>query len=633
MSDLINKIKATADIVELISDHVPLKRSGANYVGLCPFHKDSKPSMSVSPSKQIFKCFSCDTGGDVLKFWSEYHKKTFAESIKDLALRYGIPLEFDPDSKAKDEQSSLHIKMHELAAEYYLSKLQGSLEAQHCRDYLNNRKITTETIIKFKLGYSPADKQDWSKLLRHLKESLNCSDEEVLKAGLASKSDKDPNKIVYYDRFRGRLMIPIRDERGRVIAFGARALTNPETGTEPSPKYLNSSDTDIYTKGEHLFGLDQAREAIRKEDAAIVVEGYFDAISLYQAGITNVVANQGTALTQRQAKLLCKYSDSKRVYLCFDTDKAGEEATERAIETIVQISSGSSIELRIIRVTNGKDPDELVSNEGAEAFRELVKKAPLIFDYQLAKILESLDPKNASPQEKSKAITKLAKYLGYIKNKVEQSEYIKQIAAKLELSDEAALRAQLNIEFGSNPYKNLQRPEASPPQKTKHLTSLPLKLKAAEFELLVLCLCYKDLLEDFLSSGQSLVSQESQEILDALTDISFENPNLQNTDEKFLELQKKLSHKIELNKALSDIGMATDMESSKANHKERFISATHRLKAEKLLLELSEINAEILSLGHEDEEKWKELNLVKARIRANIEANRNSLASTVQAIN
>ncbi len=620
MSDVITKIKSAADIVEIISESLPLKRSGANYLGLCPFHKDSKPSMYVSPSKQIFKCFSCDTGGDVLKFWSEYHKKSFAESIQDLARRYGIPLDYNPESKARDEKSSLAIKMHELAADYYVDKLLGSQEAQHCRDYLNTRGITTETIHKFKIGYSPSDKQDWAKLTHHLKDKFTVSDEQCFEAGLTSRSDKDPAKPIYYDRFRGRLMVAIRDERGKVIAFGARALVNPETGTEPSPKYLNSSDSEIYTKGDHLYALDLAREAIHKEDAAIVVEGYFDVISLHQAGITNVVANQGTALTQKQAKLLCKHTESKRIYLCFDTDKAGEDATERAIETIMQVSAGVGAEIRIIRVSGGKDPDELVRQGGADAFRELVKSAPLIFDYQINRIIA--EAKDSSPQSKSRCITKIAKYLSFIKNKVEQSEYIRLIAGKLDLQDESALREQFKDEMDTNPYKRAEnlKPAIA---RNKHIMYLPKSLSSTERELLMICLINRKLLEDFLASAQTLVSTEHQTILDALVDVSFENPDLNDVDAKFRELQNKLSDKQELSKILTDLGMALDDEVRKPSDELRFADAVKRLNREKLKLELEQINIEITDLSKSNdtakEQLWDALDHKKKKLKQELE--------------
>lgn len=616
MSDIIPKIKNAADIVELISEHVPLKRSGANYLGICPFHKDSKPSMYVSPSKQIFKCFSCDTGGDVLKFWSEYHKKSFTESIQDLARRYGIPLEYSAESKAQSERTSLAIKMHELAADYYTEKLLGSQEAEHCRKYLSERGITTETIHKFKLGYSPADKQDWAKLTTYIKDKLKVTDEQCYDAGLTSRSDKDPLKPVYYDRFRGRLMIAIRDERGHTIAFGARALVNPETGTEPSPKYLNSADSPIYTKGDNLYGLDLARDTIRKQDAAIVVEGYFDAISLHQAGITNVVANQGTALTQRQARLLCKHTDSKRIYLCFDTDRAGEEATERAIETIMQASSGA--EIRIIRVSGGKDPDDLIRNEGADAFQQLITAAPLLFDYQINRIIG--EARDSSPQTKSRCITKLAKYLSYLKNKIEQSEYIRIIAAKLDIADERALREQLGIEMDANPYK--QQVQAAAP-KRKHMIQLPTSLAASERELINLCIVNRSLLEEFLSAGHTLVSAEAQSIIEALTDISFENPELNDTDTKFRELQTKLSERQELSKILSDIGMSLDDEARKPSAELRFSDAVRRLNREKLRLELDLVNQEINGLSNylasDKDQVWNELDHKKRKLKQELE--------------
>ncbi len=556
-------------------------------------------------------------GGDVLKFWSEYHKKNFAESVQDLARKYSIPIDYNPEAQIKEKRNSLQFQMHELAAQYYLDKLLASSEAQHCRDYLNSRAISTESIHKFRLGYSPKDKNDWSKLCKLLKDKFKCSDEEILEAGLASRSDKDPSKPVYYDRFRGRLMIAITDERGRVIAFGARALLNPDTATEPSPKYLNSPDSEIYHKGEHLFGLNLAKEAIHKENAAIVTEGYFDTISLHQAGIFNVVANLGTALTLKQARLLCKFSDSKRIYLCFDTDKAGEDATERAIETIVEASSGTEAEIRILRVLQGKDPDELIRQEGSEAFRALIQEAPLILDYQIDKILNGMS--NASPKAKSQALSKLSKYIRHIKNKIEEAEYVRIIANRLGLNDEAALREQLNIELNRNPYQAIDTKTAP----RKSATRLPNSLKACEQELLVLCIYSRDLIQKFLKTELTLISPEHQSILDAIVDLSFENPSLEDIDSKFQELQQRLSSRPELSSYLSDLGMSLDLEKLKASPELRFQGTLLRLKKEKLKLELEDINSKIKELSSNSStntnEEWNELDLAKKRIKLELE--------------
>ena len=297
--DPIQEIKDRADIVELISGIIPVKKSGANYVAICPFHNDTKPSMHISSSKGIFKCFACGAGGDVFKFWSDYYQKDFKETLKELAQKYGVELTNSSTNKEEIEHYNLQIRMHELAAKYYNDQLLGSEQARSARNYLEERKISTTTISEYQLGYSPADPENWGKLITLLQDKLNVTEAQIVEAGLALQSEKNSR---YFDRFRGRLMIPIRDERGRVIAFGARLV--PGVENDNGPKYLNSPDTQTYHKGETLFGIDLAKEFIRKEDGVIIVEGYFDQIALFQAGIKNVLANQGTALTAKQVKTM-----------------------------------------------------------------------------------------------------------------------------------------------------------------------------------------------------------------------------------------------------------------------------------------------------------------------------------------
>ncbi|MDD9897370.1 MAG: DNA primase, partial [Candidatus Melainabacteria bacterium] len=381
MSDPVTEIKSRANIVDLISEIIPVKKSGANHVAICPFHNDTKPSMYISATKGIYKCFACGAGGDLIKFWQDYYQKDFKESLKELAQKYGVELNFSQESKQDIERFNLEIKMHELAAQYYHDQFMGSQVAALARTYLDKRKISTATIAQFKLGFAEADPNDWGKLIKVLQAKLNVTEEQIQSAGLALKSEKSGR---YFDRFRGRLMIPIQDERGRVIAFGARSI--PGIDGDNGPKYLNSPETKIYHKGQNLYGINHAKEFIRKEDAAIVVEGYFDLISLHQAGIKNVLANQGTALTDGQVKALAKYSESKRIYLGFDSDAAGEAACDRAAEIVHKTLSRYDYELRILRVPDGKDADDFVQAHGAEEFLTLVKNSPLLTDYKINKI-------------------------------------------------------------------------------------------------------------------------------------------------------------------------------------------------------------------------------------------------------
>ncbi len=629
-SQAIQEIKDRADIVELVSDHVVLKRTGANYSGLCPFHNDSKPSMQVSPSKGIFKCFSCGVGGDVFKFWSEYHKKDFKETLKDLAQKYGVQLSFTEAEAEASKTFNLKIRMHELAAKYYVQKLLGSNEAAHCRKYLEERNISTASIEKFQIGYSPAEANDWAKLTKHLKAELNVTEAQIVDAGLAS-ARKDGQG--FYDRFRGRLMIPIHDERGRAIAFGARALKDPQTGEEASPKYLNSAETQIYHKGNNLYGLHLAKEHIRKLDKVIVVEGYFDVITAHQSGIENVVANQGTALTAQQAKLLAKFSDSKKIYLCFDTDKAGEEATERAFETIAQAASGVEAEVRIIRVPNGKDPDELLRFGGVEAFIKKIEEAPIIFDYQIDKIIQATDLK--SPREKGKSVNALAKVLRNVKNQIEKTEYFHIISEKLGV-DESALKDQMNQEIRNmrpenvNPYQNMAPAiqEEAKKSQSKFISQRTHKrvngqiiyiedgISTTEKEILVMAVNDKDILEEFLASGKTLFSESFRKILDYLTDISFENPDIDDPNIKYQMLSDKMVIYPEYATQLADIGIALDIEQHKAEKDKRFKDAVRKLDRFSLKKEMEELIVKIKEVekNNSDDDLWLQLQKEKQEL-------------------
>ena len=248
MSSPINEIKEKADIVELIADHIPVKRAGASYVAKCPFHNDTKPSMHISSQKGIYKCFACGAGGDVFKFWSAYHNKDFSETLKDLALKYGVTLNQHPENVGKQKLQNEYLEIYSVTADYYHEKLLGAESAELCRNYLSERQIDLNTIKNFRIGYSPTSKDDWGFLVKHLTGKLKISEEAIFKSGLAIHHEKSGK---YYDRFRDRLMIPITNEKDEVIGFGARILEDKAD----APKYINSPETDIYHKGDELFGL------------------------------------------------------------------------------------------------------------------------------------------------------------------------------------------------------------------------------------------------------------------------------------------------------------------------------------------------------------------------------------------
>ena len=319
--ELVSLIKDRLDIVDVVSQYVVLKKSGANYWGLCPFHNDTKPSMSVSPSKGIYKCFSCGVGGDALNFLVRIQNREYKDVIFELAEQFGIelPKKFNTSNESKTQKSEM-AKACAKAAKFYHMQLRSASDANKAMTALRKRDISDEIIDKFTLGWA-ADKYD----LLYKELSKDFKDDILEGAGLILKS----NKGGWIDRFRNRIIIPIRNENGDFVAFGARAVDEGQ-----NPKYLNSSDSMIYNKSKILFGLDTAKEHIQEEDAVVIMEGYFDVISAQAHGVGNAVASCGTALTSDHVKLLTRYTKSRRIYLSFDTDSAGINATKRGSEVI-----------------------------------------------------------------------------------------------------------------------------------------------------------------------------------------------------------------------------------------------------------------------------------------------------------
>ncbi|TRU24635.1 MAG: DNA primase [Microcystis aeruginosa Ma_MB_S_20031200_S102] len=394
--DTIEEVKQRIDIVDLISERVVLKKRGREYVGLCPFHEEKSPSFTVSPAKQMYYCFGCGAGGNGIKFLMEVGKQSFGEVVFDLARRYQIPIKTLAAEQRQELEQKLSLKeqLYEIMAvtvsfyQHALSQPQG----EKALDYLKvQRQLTAETITTFQLGYSP---EGWETLYRYLVEQKRYPVALVEQAGLIKARQ---NGSGYYDQFRDRLMIPIFDSQGRAIAFGGRTLANQQ------PKYLNSPDTPLFEKGKTLFALDRAKQAIIQQDLAIVVEGYFDAIALHAAGITNVVACLGTALSQEQIKLLLRYSESKQIIFNFDADQAGIKATQRAIEEINSLVYSGQVNLKILNLPDGKDADEFLKSRTngvngfdnliASIYQELIEKSPFWIDWQISQMLVNKDLK------------------------------------------------------------------------------------------------------------------------------------------------------------------------------------------------------------------------------------------------
>ena len=585
MSDPVQEIKNKADIVDLISEIIPVKRSGSSYLALCPFHNDSKPSMHISSSKGIYKCFACGAGGDLFKFWSEYYQKDFKETLRDLAEKYGVDLpQYNPQEK---QEKNLQLKLHNLAAEFYHQKLLLDNHAHKAREYLKQRALSTQTIAKFKLGYAVSTRDEKNLLIKHLKSKLpELKDEDLLEAGLAYKKDDKP----IIDRFRSRLMIPIFDEQSRCIAFGARTLDD-----EFGPKYINSPETNIYTKGDQLYGIDLAKESIRKKDAAILVEGFFDVISLEQAGFHNVVANQGTALTANQIKKLVKFTTNKKIYLCLDTDEAGQKATDAAAKTIAETLANHDYELRVIKVPGGKDADEYIKEHSLESFEEIVRNAPYYLDHKIEAEIAKCDLNDSFAKEKTAKI--LQEHLNSVQKEIVKIDYAKKIADKLSIPESFFNLKTNTQQYQANPYEDRDKPKEQHQKKYE--------VNQYEIELLAIFLASQTSLEEFLAKENEMNSLETNKVLQAIIDVVFENPEITNHNQRFEILQKNFKE-LEIQRILAEIGFNLENLNINDNLDENYKNLEKRLKEQKLKSELNKLKLDMRSY-EPNSQAWMEI--------------------------
>ncbi len=429
----IEAVKERADIVDVVGEHVVLKKKGREFVGICPFHDDKSPSMTVSPAKQFYYCFSCGAGGNAIKFLMELQRTSFSEVVLDLARKYQLPVETldGPQQERLRQQLSRRERLHRvlaLAAGWFQSQLR-SPEGAAALAYLRQKRGLSETTLEaFQLGYAPAA---WDGLLQHLQQ-VEGLDADLLEAAGLVVARKGGGG--FYDRFRDRVMVPIRDRQGRVIGFGGRGLDGAE------PKYLNSPETEVFEKGKHLFGLDRAADAIRRDDRAVVVEGYFDVIALHAAGITNAVAALGTALSSSQITQLCRCCDGRRLILNFDSDGAGIRAAQRAIGEVEQLALQGQLELRVLHLPSGKDPDEFLQQHGPGEYRSLLDQAPLWLDWQIEQVFEGKDLARADQFQQ--AVSALVQLLGKLPQSAVRSHYLQQVAERLS-GGQARLAIQL----------------------------------------------------------------------------------------------------------------------------------------------------------------------------------------------
>ena len=426
-NELKEEIRAANDIVDVISQYVTLKRSGRNYFGICPFHREKSPSFSVSPDRQYFHCFGCHKGGDVFTFVSEIEKLSFKETVEFLAERGHVTLPAEQD-EGFNEKQYLKDRMYKINLEttlFFHERLYQPL-AKIAQNYVKERKLDNATLKAFKIGYSG----EYNELYKHLK-SKGFKDNEILATGLVNKNDRGE----FIDRFRKRLMFPIMTVNGKVVAFGGRRLDN----NEKSAKYINSNENLIYSKKQHLFALNLAKQINDKQ--IILVEGYMDAISLHQRGIKNVVASLGTALTEEQGRLLRKYSE--QVLMSYDSDGAGQEAIMRGLE----ILGAQGCDARVIQMEGAKDPDEYIIKYGSERFKLLAKNAISLVEFKIKMIRSKYDLENAT--DKVRFLKEITKVLSKVENNIEREIYIGKVAEQYKISKEA-----IYVEVNKQTYKN-----------------------------------------------------------------------------------------------------------------------------------------------------------------------------------
>ena len=425
--EILNDVRQSNDIVDVISQYVHLKRSGRNFFGLCPFHNEKSPSFSVSPDKQIFHCFGCGVGGNVFTFISKIEGLNFIETVQMLADRANIQLPTIQDNRdsLREELKAKVYKVNEFTAEFYHQNLYKP-QAKIAQEYVKKRQLSNETLKSFKIGFSGK----FDELYQELKKQ-GYGEQEILESGLVNKNERGQ----FIDRYRNRLMFPICDARGRVIAFGGRVLDDSK------PKYINSPENIVYSKGRNLFGLNVAKKGDLKK--ILIVEGYMDVISLHQRGITNVVAPLGTALTEQQGWLLRR--NAEQIILSFDSDEAGLKAKLRALD----ILQNMGCDIRILQMEGAKDPDEYIIKYGNARFNNLVENALSIIEFKVKVLRKDLNLENTN--DKIKFLNEISKLISKVDNTIEREVYIEKIAKEYDISKEA-----IYAEVNKLTYKNVK---------------------------------------------------------------------------------------------------------------------------------------------------------------------------------
>jgi DNA primase len=497
----IEEIKSRVDIVELASEYLTLKKAGRNFIGRCPFHQEKTPSFTVNRDKQIFYCFGCGEGGNVITFLMKIADKTFPEAIKDLAEKTGVVLPLMPSGKESRQKDSLKegILNLNLRAAQHFSRILYSPAGKVAREYLQNRSISEETIKQFRLGFVPDTWRSLADDLGGSGSSLKLAEQ----AGLVIAGKEGS----YYDRFRGRLIFPIENIFGEIVAFGGRVMEKGE------PKYLNSPESPVYIKGKNLYGLNKAKEEIRKKGFALIVEGYFDLISLWNAGIGNVVATLGTALTREHLELLRRYT--LEVVALFDPDAAGRKALDRSLELFLSMR----MRARALILPESCDPDDYIKKYGKDKLDELIACAPAISDYYIDNVLSG----GKTFEDKRDMIKTAMEFINKIDDEIEKNLFIRRIAEKSGINQEL-LKKEIHK-------KDVQlKPKSGSPKRTSDPHIDPVEVH---------------LIRLLLESPQKTAYVENEKVFDF-----FLHPELKNLGEKIVEAYKLLGF-VDINVILS----------------------------------------------------------------------------------
>lgn len=440
--DKVEEIKKRTDIVELVSEYVTLKKAGRNFLGICPFHSEKTPSFTVNREKQMYYCFGCGEGGQIFTFLMKMSNMTFPEAARHLAKKTGVVIPERTMTQKERLQYGIREKINninEMATVYFVSNI-FSPAGQRARDYLKVRGISDDIVREFRLGYAGGG---W-RTLKNFFDQKHIPLEIIIQAGLVVSKNETDGEAGSYDRFRERLIFPIEDESGRVIAFGGRVIGNGE------PKYLNSPETPVFSKGKNLYGLHRGKESIRKNGYAVLVEGYFDLIALWNVGITNVVATLGTALTKEQVELIRRYTG--RIVVLFDPDEAGRKALERSL----QLFLAGGLQTKVVVLPERYDPDDFVRKFGRKSLEEIISNAPSMVDYYVENIVGA----RATLEEKRDAVREALSFVSSLDDAIERNLFLKKISEKLGIDEEVLKReASRTLDMPSQETRTVEKTE------------------------------------------------------------------------------------------------------------------------------------------------------------------------------